>query len=77
VSIFIYIVSGLFFLIAMALFFAHNRTRHHGLLLMGITYAGSAVLAIMLMQWWPLVAGFILVWVLRLLGLEGDAERRD
>jgi hypothetical protein len=30
-----------------------------------------------LTHWWPLVAGFVLVWVLRLLGLDPDVRRRD
>jgi hypothetical protein len=76
-TVVIYVIAGLFFLVSMVLFFAHGRTRHPGLLLMGITYGGSAVLAILLMHWWPLVAGFLLVWLLRWLGLEPGAERRD
>jgi len=76
VKIIIYVVAGLFFLISMALFFAHGRTRHPGLLLMGITYGGSAVLAILLMHWWPLVVGFVLVWVLRMLGLEPGSKEQ-
>jgi hypothetical protein len=76
VSIVIYVIAGLFFLVSMALFFAHGRTRHPGLLLMGITYGGSAVLAILLMHWWPLVAGFVLVWVLRMLGLEPGSKEQ-
>ncbi|MBM3358767.1 MAG: hypothetical protein FJY54_13720 [Betaproteobacteria bacterium] len=75
-KIIIYVVAGLFFLISMALFFAHGRTRHPGLLLMGITYGGSAVLAILLMHWWPLVVGFVLVWVLRMLGLEPGSKEQ-
>lgn len=76
-AIVIYIISGLFVLISLALFFAYNRTRHYGLMLMGITYAGSATLALLLMHWWPLVAGFVLVWVLRRLGLEPGREGGD
>ena len=66
----VYIFSISFVLMALALMFAYQRTKHYGLFLMGITYAASAGLAIVLMHWWPLVAGFILVWILRLLGLD-------
>ena len=69
----VYIFSISFVLMALALMFAYHRTGHYGLFLMGITYAASAGLAVVLMHWWPLVAGFILVWVLRLLGLDPDA----
>lgn len=69
-NLFIYILSGLFILLALALLFAYYRTRQPGLVLMGSTYGGAAVLALMLMHWWPLAAGFGLAWVLRVLGLD-------
>ena len=66
----VYILSISFVLMAGALMFAYHRTKHYGMFLMGITYAASAGLAVVLMHWWPLVAGFILVWILKLLGLD-------
>lgn len=66
----VYIFSGLFILLSLALLFAYYRERHSGLFVMSITYGSSAGLALLLMHWWPLVAGFVLAWVLRLLGLE-------
>lgn len=66
----VYIVSGIFILLALALVFAYYRMRHAGLLLMSSTYASAAVLAFMLMHWWPLAAGFALAWVLRLMGMD-------
>jgi hypothetical protein len=49
------------------------------LFVLGLTYGGSGVLAILLGHWWPLAAGFVLAWLLKWLGLEpGDApEKRD
>jgi hypothetical protein len=41
---------------------------------MGVTYGTSGVLALALPHWLPLVAGFVLVWLLKLLGLEPSAE---
>ena len=73
----IYIISGLFILMACGLAFAFHRTRRVGLMVMGITYAASAGLAIVLMHWWPLVAGFILVWILRFLGLDPDTGSKE
>ena len=35
---------------------------------------GKGVLALALPHWWPLVAGFVLVWMLKLLGLEPRVE---
>lgn len=69
-NLFIYVISGLFILLALALLFAFHRTRHPGLALMSSTYGSAAVLALMLMHWWPLAAGFGLAWVFRLLGLD-------
>jgi hypothetical protein len=66
----VYTFSALFISMALALFFAFARARHHGLLLMGICYGVSAALAIVLVDWWPLVAGFAIVWVLRAMGLD-------
>ncbi len=69
-DLFIYIMSGLFILLALALLFAYYRTRQPGLVLMSSTYGSAAILALMLTHWWPLAAGFGLAWVLRLLGLD-------
>ena len=60
---------------ALALLITYQRTRHPGVFLLGITYAASAALAIVLTHWWPLAAGFVLVWVLRLLGLDTDVSK--
>lgn len=68
----VYIVSGLFILLTLALLFAYSRTRHSGLLLISITYGASAGLALVLVHWWPLAAGFVLAWALRLLGFDPD-----
>jgi hypothetical protein len=69
-SIVVYVFSASFILMMLALFFAYRRTGHYGMFLMGLTYGASAGLAIVLTHWWPLVVGFILVWILKLLGLD-------
>ncbi len=69
-NIVIYILSGLFILLALALLFTYYRSRHPGTLLMGATYGAAAALALMLMHWWPLVVGFVSAWALRLMGLD-------
>ncbi len=70
----IYIFSASFIMMMLALFFAYRRTGHYGMFLMGLTYGASAGLAITLTHWWPLVAGFVLVWVLKLLGLDPGTD---
>lgn len=74
-NIVIYMVSGLFIILSLALTIVYCRTRHHGLLLMAAVYGTSASLALLKMHWWPLAAGFVLVWVFRLLGFDPDTER--
>lgn len=73
----IYAVAALFAVMAFALLFAYGRTHHSGLFILGLTYGGAAVLALMKMHWWPLVAGFALAWVFRLLGLDPGASKSE
>ena len=74
----VYTFAALFISMALALFFAYSRSKHKGLLLMGLCYGASAVLAIVLTHWWPLLAGFAVVWILRAMGLDpGPAVAGD
>lgn len=71
----VYIFCALFFILSLALLFAYYRTKHAGMLLMAVAYGASAGLAIFIMHWWPLLAGFALVWILRLVGLDPTPPR--
>jgi uncharacterized membrane protein len=70
----IYVIAGLYILLALALFFAYYRTRHPGTFMMGIAYASTAGSALVLMHWGPLLIGFVIVWVLRLMGLDPSTD---
>lgn len=74
----IYVLSAVFFLLATALVFTWWQHRHSGALLLAMTYAMAASLALMLHVWWPLVIGFLSAWALRLMGLDPgvDAGRK-
>jgi len=74
VAFVVYTFAALFIFMALALFFAFSRSKKYGLLLIGISYAASAALAIVLTDWWPLVAGFAIAWVLRAMGLDSAPE---
>ncbi len=74
-EIIIYLFAASFIFMAAALMITYRRTRHYGVFLLGLTYGASAGLAIALTHWWPLVAGFVLVWILRLLGLDPDTRK--
>lgn len=70
----IYAFAGLFIVLCLAMLFVFYRSRHVGSFIMGIAYGTAGLVAIQLSHWWPLVAGFVLVWMLKLLGLEPEAE---
>ncbi len=74
-EIIIYFFAASFVFMALALMITYKRTRHYGVFLMGLTYGAAAAIAIVLTHWWPLVAGFVLVWLLRLAGLDPDTQR--
>ena len=76
-DIVIYFFAASFIFMAVALMITYRCTRHYGVFLLGLAYAASAVLAVVLTHWWPLVAGFALVWVLRFLGLDPDVRKND
>lgn len=75
-NIVIVIFSVFFILISMAVLFAYFRSGHLGLGLIGFTYGASGVLALVLMHWWPLTAGFALVWMMKMIGLEPAVEEQ-
>ena len=66
----IYAVAVLFILLSSTMLYVFYRQRDFSLLVLGVTYGVSGVLALALPHWWPLAAGFVLVWVLKWLGLE-------
>jgi len=70
VAYMVYSLAAPFILLALALFYAYSRSKQHGLLLLGISYAASAALAIVLADWWPLLVGFVVVWILRAMGMD-------
>jgi hypothetical protein len=69
-----YAFAGLFAALAFAMLYVFYRNSHVGMFVMGLVYGCSGLLAILLEHWWPLLAGFVLVWLLKLLGLEPGAE---
>ena len=64
-SIVIYVFSGLYIVLTLALLFAYWQTRQPGLVLIATTYGSAAAL------------GFALAWVLRLMGLDPVPKFRN
>ena len=70
----IYAFGGLFVLLSLVMLYVFYREQHFGTFLMGITYGLSGLLAIALPDWWPLLFGFVVAWLLRLMGMEQRIE---
>jgi hypothetical protein len=76
----IYVISifgGFFIALSLAMLYVFYREQHFGTFLMAITYGLSGLLAISLPHWWPLLVGFVMVWLLRLMGMEQSIPSRD
>lgn len=73
----IYGVAGIFVTLSIAMFYVFYRSSHFGMLILGITYGASGLLAVVVAHWWPLIAGIVLAWMLRFLGLEPGSEPKD
>ena len=64
----LFIVAGLSALSCFGLLSAFWYSRHLGVLLAAIVCGVSAVAMVCLDSWWPLLVGFLLLWLLRLTG---------
>lgn len=69
-NLIIYVFSASFILMALALLFTYQRTRHYGVFVMGLVYGAAAGIALVLMHWWPLALGFAVAWLLKAIGLD-------
>ena len=76
VHIVVYIGAALFLALTVGLIFAWFRTRQIGTLFMAAAYGGAAGAALTYMAWWPLLAGFVVAWIVRFAGLDPDAPRQ-
>lgn len=74
-TVIIYILAGISILLAIGGFSAYSQTRHIGLLISSIVSIAFALLAIVLIHWWPLLVGFVINWGLRLVGLDPGFRR--
>lgn len=74
-AVVIYILAGLSVLLATGGLAQYAHTKHIGLLLSSAVSIVFSVVAVMLLQWWPLVLGFGLNWGLRLIGLDPGWRR--
>lgn len=71
----VYSAAGAFLLLTAGLVFSYYRERRTGTLLMAIAYGASAGAALSFLEWWPLLVGFVIAWLLRLAGLDPETPR--
>ena len=70
-----YILAGISIVLAIGGLSAYSKTKRIGLLLSSIISIGFGITAIILVHWWPLVAGFVINLALKFLGLD-PGERK-
>jgi hypothetical protein len=70
----IYSFGVLFILLSGLMLYVYWRSRHAGMFILGSIYGTSGLIAIAIPHWWPLLTGFALAWLLRLMGLEPRFE---
>ena len=75
--ILLYAFATLFIFMAVVMLFTYQRTPQRGVMLLGVTYGVSAVVALVLMQAWPLFVGLLVVFGLRALGFDPAPRFRE
>lgn len=76
-AILLYFVASLFIVLGFMMLFAFHRTRRWELVALSFVYSGSGLAAGYSLQWWPLIAGFIVAWLLKLAGYDADKAPRS
>ena len=70
--ILLYFVASVFIVLGFMMLFAFHRTRRWELVLLSFVYSGSGLAAGYSLEWWPLIAGFIVAWLLKIAGYDAD-----
>jgi hypothetical protein len=74
--ILLYFVASVFIVIGFLLLFGFYRTRRWEMVIMSFVYSASGLAAGYSLQWWPLVAGFVVVWLLKIAGYDPDRPQK-
>ena len=75
-TILLYFIASVFIVLGFMMLFAFRRTRRWELVLMSFVYSGSGIAAAYSLNWWPLAAGFIVVWLLKFAGYDPDRAQK-
>ena len=74
--ILLYFFASLFIVMGFMMLFAYHRTRRYELVMLSFVYSGSGLAAGYSMQWWPLIVGFVVAWLLKFAGYDPDKPPR-
>jgi hypothetical protein len=72
----LYFLASVFIVLGFMMLFAYRRTRRWELVLLSFVYSGSGLAAGYSTQWWPLIAGFVVAWLLKFAGYDVDGPPR-
>lgn len=69
--------ASVFIVLGFMMLFAFRRTKRWELVLVSFVYSASGLAAGYSGQWWPLIAGFVVVWLLKFAGYDADRITRE
>jgi len=70
--ILLYFFSSVFIVLGFMMLFGYHRTKRKEFILLSFVYSASGVAAGHSLQWWPLIAGFVVAWLLKFAGYDAD-----
>lgn len=73
----LYFIASVFIVLGFMMLFTFRRTRRWELVLVAFVYTASGISGGYSAQWWPLVAGFVVVWLLKFAGYDADRITRE
>ena len=75
--ILLYFFASVFIVLGFMMLFAFRRSRRWELVLMSFVYSGSGIASAFSLDWWPLIAGFIVAWLLKFAGFDPDKPAKS
>lgn len=73
----LYFIASVFIVLGFMMLFTFRRIRRWELVLVAFVYSASGLSGGYSAQWWPLIAGFVVVWLLKFAGYDADRITRE